>query len=72
MTVDSTIAFDRDNRNDEYVVEFQHEVGFPGRLKLYIHNVRLGITLVRVCKLKPEQITMPEDQLPFIQLSNEK
>lgn len=38
-------------------VELQHETGFPNRFKLYVH--REGRTIVRICKLKAEQINVP-------------
>lgn len=40
--------------DEDTQVEFQQETGFKDRFKLYIHVA--GRTVVRVCKLKREQI----------------
>lgn len=67
--VNTQVLIDRADTEDEYALEIQHEAGMPGKLKLYIHNCKLGITIVRICKFDASRITIPEDVVPYIQLS---
>lgn len=55
------MLIDRSNIDNEYQVEILPEVGNPGRFKLYIHSVQLGITILRICKMLPEHFKIGPD-----------
>lgn len=52
--------------NETTQIELQHETGPAGKFKLYVHKA--GVTIFRMCKIDAEQIEIPEDAVPFINL----